>query len=198
MPGRFIVLVGPDGVGKTSVARALLERSGLAAAYFHFIPPLRGPLLGSLGPAPPPPAKSISRGWRLVGWLRLLRNGVRCWMGYLGTVRPWVRKNRLVVGDRWLYGYIVQPYALKFYGPDWFARAIVGLLPRPHLVANLSAPPSVIHARKKELTLEQIEHELEAWSGLDVAHLHTFDATLPPEHIADEILQWLASDVGRA
>ncbi len=188
LPGRFIVLVGPDGVGKTAVARALLARHRGPAAYFHFLPPLRGSLQRSVASAPTPPPKAQPGGWAVLGWIRLFRNGVRCWLGYLGSVRPRLRRNWLVVGDRWLYGYVVQPYALKFHGPDWLARTVIRLLPRPDLVVNLAAPPRIIRSRKQELTLAQIEHELRAWSALPIANLQTLDATGRPEDIAREIL----------
>jgi thymidylate kinase len=186
--GRFVVLVGPDGVGKTAVARALLAQHRGPAAYFHFLPPIRDPLLRSLGPAPPPPPKAAPGGWRVLGWIRLLRNAVRCWLGYLGSVRPALKRSWLIIGDRGWYGYVVQPYALKFHGPEWLARAVMRLLPRPHLVVNLSAPPHVIRERKQELTLLQIERELLAWSLLGVANFRTVDATRQPCDIASEIL----------
>ena len=191
--GHFVVIVGPDGVGKTEVARALLAQHGGPAAYFHFLPPLRGPLLRSLEPAPPPPAKAAPGGLRMIGWMRIIRNAAKCWLGYLRTVRPALKRSWLVVGDRWLYGYIVQPYALRFHGPELLARAVIRLLPRPHLIVNLAAPPDVIRARKQELTLSQIEQELRGWSSLPVANCRTFDATSLPAEIASEILLTLAS-----
>ena len=190
--GRFVVLVGPDGVGKTAVARALLAQHRGPAAYFHFLPPLRGPLLRSLGPAPPPPPKAAGSGWRVLGWIRLLRNAARCWLGYFRTVRPALKQSWLVIGDRWLYGYVAQPHPLKFHGPASLARAVMRLLPRPHLVVNLSAPPHVIRERKQELTVSQIEQELLAWSSLPAPNVQTFDATWLPNDIASEILAALA------
>jgi hypothetical protein len=92
-----------------------------------------------------------------------------------------------------MYGYVVQPGALKFGGPDFLARAIMRLLPRAHLIVNLSAPPHVIRERKQELTLSQIEQELLAWSSLRVPNFQTVDATRPPYDIAVEILAALAS-----
>jgi thymidylate kinase len=191
--GRFVVLVGPDGVGKTAVARALLAEHQGPTAYFHFLPPIHGPLLRSLGPMPSPPPKASAGGWRVLGWMRLLRNAVKCWVGYLSTVRPALKQSWLIVGDRWLYGYIVQPAPLKFHGPPLLARVVMRLLPRPHLIVNLTAPPQVIRERKQELTLTQIEQELRAWSSLRMNNVQTLDATRRPHDIAKEILVVLAS-----
>ena len=91
-----------------------------------------------------------------------------------------------------MYGYLVQPAALRFQGPDKLARAVLSLLPRPHLVVNLTAPADVIRSRKQELPLKEIEQELVAWSSLGMANLRTFDATLLPHEIASQILVALA------
>ena len=141
-------------------------------------------------PAPPPP-KFRGRGSRALGWLRLGRSVARWWVTYLGRVAPAVRRGTLVVGDRWLYGYLVQPGALKFYGPPALARAALRLLPSPDLVVNLSAPPALIHARKQELAPEHIEAELRGWAGLPAARLRTFDAAAAPDVVAARVLQTL-------
>ena len=192
-PGRFVVLVGPDGVGKTSVARALLAHYRGPAAYFHFLPPLDGRWPAASGPTSVPPPKARGGGSAMLGWIRLVRNAVRCWLAYLKSVRPALKRGLLIVGDRWMYGYIVQPEAMKFHGPDLLARAVLRLLPRPHLIVNLAAPPRVIRGRKQELTLSQIEQELLAWSSLRVPNFKTLDATQSPQEIAIEILVALAA-----
>ena len=132
----------------------------------------------------------------MLGWIRLLRNVVRCWAGYLNSVRPALKRSFLVVGDRWMFGYLIQPDAMKFHGPNLLARAALRVLPRPHLIVNLTAPPEIIRERKQELTLSQIEQELRAWSSLRVPNVKTLDATRPPQEIALEILAALAP-IGR-
>lgn len=192
--GAFVVVVGPDGVGKTTVARSILARYPGPTAYFHFLPSLQrrldeGPPLLSDGPPP----KTSSVGSRPMGWFRLLRNFARSWAAYLVRIRPALRRGCLVVGDRWLYGYLGQPYALKFYGPPGLASAIVRALPRPDLVVNLSAPADVIRARKQELTVAQIDAELHSWSRLPVRRVRTLDAVAPPSVIARQVFEALES-----
>jgi hypothetical protein len=180
-------------VGKTSVARALITLHGGSTAYFHFLPSIWRALAAAppdIEPAPPP-QKAGAFGWRVVGCVRLANSAAKAWLAYVVRVRPAVRSGKLVVADRWIYGYVVQPAALRFYGPSWLAVAALRFLPRPHLVVNLSAAPQVIRSRKQELTLDDIDRELEAWSRLPEPRTVTFAASEQPELIARRILDEL-------
>jgi energy-coupling factor transporter ATP-binding protein EcfA2 len=187
--GALVILVGPDGVGKTTIARALGAAYGGPSGYFHFVPSIVAPL--SAEPpvnAAPHAGKGRPGGSRLLGCLRLVRNVARFWLAYVIRVRPAMAKGMLVIGDRGMFGYLVQPHALKFHGPASFARQMLRLLPPPALVVNLAAPPHIVRARKQELTLEQIARELRDWRELPATRLVTFDATATPAEIARRVM----------
>lgn len=163
--GAFVVVVGPDGAGKTSVAEGILSR--VRGRYFHFRPPLRR---SSMPYAPPPQQPALDKrpepGPVPLGWLRLGRNWLISWIGYLTAIRPSLRAGEVVIADRWLYGYLVQPRPLKFSGPAWLARLALASLPRPDVVLNLVTKPEIAAARKSELTVDEVRTELEAWQRL--------------------------------
>lgn len=187
-----MILVGPDGVGKTTIARALGAAYDGPSGYFHFVPAI-GARLSADPPASAAPhlGKGRPGGSRLLGCARLIRNVARFWLAYIVQVRPAMAKGMLVIGDRGMFGYLVQPHALKFYGPDSFARLMLRVLPAPALVVNLAAPPHVVRARKQELTLEQIARELRDWRHIPAPRLITVDATATPAEIARRVMREL-------
>lgn len=191
--GAFVVVVGPDGVGKTTLAEGLLEaRQG---HYFHFRPPFRAKSMLSRPPHHDPPlSKDPGPTFPPVGWLRLARNFVSSWIGYLTAVRPATSRGALVVGDRWLFGYLVQPRPLRYGGPEWLARLAIALLPSPDLVVNLTAPVELIAALKEELSRSEIARELEAWKSLPVANLVTIDASSEIQDVTLAVLDYLPAE----
>lgn len=187
--GRLIAIVGPDGSGKTTLAKATLDAFTGPTAYVHFRPPLRGPLLVAPPANPRVIPKTIEQeGNPLLGWGRLFYNLVAFWWGYMAVVRPALRAGALIVADRWCYGYIAQPKALRFYGPAWLARLLIPLFPQPALVVNLKASVAEIATRKQELTSSEIEAELSAWNRLSVRRLLVLESTEPPEVLARRVL----------
>jgi thymidylate kinase len=188
--GCFIVLVGPDGVGKTSVARALIDEHPGPTGYFHFRPPVR-PRLAARPPreVPQKPDKHAPPGPSWMGWSRLAYSVLTGWAGYLLRVRPATRRGALVVADRWLYGYIGQPRPLRFAGPEFLARGALRVMPRPDVTVYLSAPAEVIVQRKRELTIGEVRAEQARWANLPVQRFLTVAAVDDPREIARRILE---------
>jgi thymidylate kinase len=189
--GAFVVIVGPDGVGKSGLAQALVEIAPGETGYFHFRPPIRG----RLPPTVPIEMRTITKNRTepllLLGWLRLSLAFVRFWAGYLLSIRPVLGRGGLVIGDRWAYGYLVQPLALRYGGPPWLASFVIRSLPSPDLVVNLTAPPREIHRRKQELSLEEIAAELEAWNRIPAPRMVRLDALQTSRGMAEWVLSEL-------
>jgi hypothetical protein len=53
---------------------------------------------------------------------RLANSAAKAWLAYVVRVSAGRAERKLVVADRWIYGYVVQPTALRFYGHRGWRR----------------------------------------------------------------------------
>ena len=81
----------------------------------------------------------------------------RAHLAYGLRILPHLFRQRLVIGDRYLFNYVLDPRSVRYHGPDWLVRWALRLAPWPDLVLCLEAPPGEIHRRKTELSVEEIQ-----------------------------------------
>jgi thymidylate kinase len=201
--GLSIVLLGPDGAGKSSLAKAIGRT--WAPAFFRISHRSFPPALRNLEPAGTCTAPHEVRPRScLASTIRaILYWFVYYGPGYFVTIRPALARFTLVVFDRHLVDALVDPRRYRYTGPSWLLRLIWKLVPKPDMVILLDAPAEVIHARKREVPLEETRRQRAAYRSLVEAMPGGMivDAARPIEEVTAEvdrlILRFLATRVAR-
>lgn len=178
--GVLIVLLGPDGCGKSTLIRTLRDRLRAAALTTDTV------YLGPWGQSILPLQKLLNRfsikpyraedkafysgktATRVIpqgpalwkqnakAWLYYLAVAIELWYRYCKLVLPKLRQGRIVLGDRYIYDLLVghknRPMDYHWGIRRWLCRRF----PRPHLTLLLDAPAEVIHRRKPQFSKEHL------------------------------------------
>lgn len=170
--GAVIAILGVDGAGKSTVINSIKpvldEATHNATCVFHLRPGLLPPLArlkgrakAQVGPVLDPHGSPPS-GW-LGSLLRLIWLSLDYSLGYWLLIRPKIAKEpAIVIFDRYAYDMALDPRRFRIGLPGRVAALFARFAPRPDLIICLHAKPEVIAARKRELSMEEIERQLEA------------------------------------
>jgi thymidylate kinase len=218
--GFTVALIGCDGAGKTTVARALERATGLPVRYLYMgvsaessnrqLPSTRvahaikrraaatrrhAPAQAGRAPAP----RGVRRACRSA--LRLANRLAEEWYRQL-IAQALVRRGSIVVFDRhFLADY--HPFDVAGAGRP-LSRRIHGWMlmhtyPRPDLVVLLDAPPEVLFARKGEGTLASLARRREDYLGLtDAAGIDRPFAVVSATQSVDAVVADVAGIVREA
>lgn len=164
---KYVVMLGPDGSGKTTVADKLaqsLSDEGQNVARknfsFGFMPPISS-LVGR------GERKSAPEGERNSGMVQPLGRAhamlLACWYGIdhiLGHIRLNSRReNAVVIFARSYHDFLYQRAYLNL--PQVMPRFFLAIGPKPDLVATPLRDPQGIHDQKPELTVAEISEQYE-------------------------------------
>lgn len=168
-PGFCVAVTGTDGSGKSAIINGIdpIMEAALhkKPKYEHLRPnllPSIARLFGRPGMTGPVTNPHASKPSGFMGSLvRLLYYTLDYIFGYWIKVYPTlVRKQNLYVFDRYYYDYLIDPRRSRINLPKWLIQAIGFLIPQPSLILCLGTDPNVIHARKPELPLEEVERQV--------------------------------------
>lgn len=172
-PGHVVVLVGPDGCGKTTSAELVCKRFEstripVSAVYLGAQKPLLPTRRLSqkvrkrfATPGTVKAIKDVDRRQRLRGLVHIMADK---WLRYLVEVRPRLVRGQVVVLDRYFYDLRTYPHPLV--RRPWLEALVMRLIPRPSVGFCLVADPALIAARKHELTTAETARQIECFRGL--------------------------------
>jgi thymidylate kinase len=159
LTGLFVVVLGPDGVGKSTVIDHLVQTVGPVFkrhGIFHWRPMLlwrRKTARPTTQPHSHPPHRSWWSSARLVAHL------LDYWFGYWLVIRPLLARVGLVLFDRYFDDILIDPRRYRYGGPLWLVRMLRPLIPQPDLILVLDATAEVVSARKQELTPNEVRRQ---------------------------------------
>ena len=189
-PFPWIAFLGPDGSGKSSVVggvTARLEARRLYVKMIHWRPDVLRKRQEVEGGVVTDPHAKDPRG-ALVSLVKLCYMNCEWWLASLWNLRHPRAKDRLLLSDRYYDDMLVDPRRYRYGASAALARRFFRLLPKPDLVIILAGDPATIHARKREVTLAEVERQVAAYRSLGEslgAKAAVIDAALPLDEVVD-------------
>ncbi|TNF69093.1 MAG: hypothetical protein EP298_05085 [Gammaproteobacteria bacterium] len=175
-PGKFIVLMGPDGAGKTTIANLLAEKFHRHARFILRKQMNNRPRVLTLSRQSQADSISSDNETHVVekshvikhqtgGLIKRLYHSARLlwhWLDfiieYYFSVYPALVKGGFIFSERYIYDYLLFPERINPNAYYWVRQIAVKLMPKPTETIILLVMPEIIRQRKRELGLSDIEN----------------------------------------
>jgi thymidylate kinase len=204
--GQFVVILGPDGVGKSTTAEIvnkLLKCFSIPAFHSHLgFRPTVLPTRQKFGLGEPESHNETRKGTKIRKiFLYSIKLIVRYFyhltdyiLGYWFYVYPRLVKGEILIAERYFYDYLLHPERKVGKLNEGFIYWTFRLfMPKPTAIILLSNDPDEILRRRQELTREEIEEVLRKSRefGKKVSRFIEIKTDKPPEEIAIELAKWI-------
>ncbi|MFY9527630.1 MAG: hypothetical protein WBC04_14220 [Candidatus Acidiferrales bacterium] len=166
--GVYLVILGPDGVGKSTLTNTILERLRPlfnSSRIFQWRPQVIKPR-ARYSPWFNPPHDKPPHG-PVESTLRILSVLVDYWVGYPTVIRPLLARAGLIIWDRDFHDLLVDRLRYRYGGPHWLPELVAKLLPQPEtLYLTLDAETDIILSRKQEVAPDELRRQQIAYAEL--------------------------------
>jgi thymidylate kinase len=156
--GLCLALLGSDGAGKSTLLarlQILLAPRFPGQFVLHFRPGLfQKRTTGVVTNPHAQPPRNL-----LLSWLKVGYYFADHWAGWLVIVLPAKMSGKLVIFDRNFDDLLVDEKRYRLRGTKTLVRVLRRLLPGADRTLVLSAPAAVLHQRKPELSLAELEKQ---------------------------------------
>jgi thymidylate kinase len=163
--GVFVVVLGPDGAGKSTTVGRLTEAVGSCfrrQRIYHWRPNVIAPQKESGVPVTDPHDEP-PRG-ELGSIVALFALFLDYWLGFVFVIRSLLARSGLIVFDRYYHDLLIDPLRYRYGGPMWLAKFIGRFVPPPDLLfLVLDAEEQVILSRKREVPPEELRRQRESY-----------------------------------
>ena len=210
--GRFLVFLGTDGSGKSTLVAEFIKRVGPrfrdGSVESHHLRPGLLPQISSLfhGGRPNYTIEDMADPHRaepsglLGSAFRVTYYWLDYFIGYPLRVLPKRSRNSLIIFDRWFYDYLVDPLRFRVSLKSSAPWVLQKFLPKPDRVIICTAPPEQILGRKQELSPAEVGRQVEQFQRLEqkLQRATMIDTARDLDSCVDAVIRSVFGDPGGA
>ncbi|MBU2947836.1 hypothetical protein [Zobellia uliginosa] len=185
--GITIAFLGPDGSGKSTVIDKLKQQHlpYRKNTYFHLKPIYKDSTAKNIVISNPHELPLYSF---LKSYVKIIYFLIQYNFYWIKNVLPLKIRSSLVIFDRYYEDLLVDNKRYRFGGNIKIATYLRSLLFKPEIYFVLIADAQIIHNRKKEVSLDELETQLLKYRKLsELRQFHLINVNRPPDDIVKEI-----------